>query len=467
MPEDASATAPPTPFGPVPTAPQLRWHALETTAFVHFTTNTFTGCEWGYGDEEPEIFEPTEFDADETVRELAAADMKGIILTAKHHDGFCLWPTATTEHSVKNSPWRAGGGDVVAEFAAACKRHDVQFGIYLSPWDRNNPDYGRPEYLEIYRTQLRELLTGYGPLFEVWCDGANGGDGHYGGANEQRHVDVTTYYGWPTNWELVRSLQPEAVIFSDVGPDVRWVGNEDGIAGETCWATYCPVGLEGREPAPGAIDIAVAPVGQRGADRWMPAECDVSIRPGWFWHEHESPMGPEKLMDVYFSSVGRGAVLLLGLPPGPDGRLDPRDVDVLRTFTAQRRALFETDLAADAMISASDCRGPGFAPGHLVDGDPKTYWATADDVHEPHLAIEFGRPTVVSVVRLREAVHLGQRVDRVALDAWADGAWTETAAATSIGMSRLIRLTTPIETTALRLRITAAAGPALSELAVY
>ncbi|HEV2445213.1 MAG TPA: alpha-L-fucosidase, partial [Candidatus Sulfopaludibacter sp.] len=214
----AAKTGPPSPYGAIPTGRQLRWHEMETTAFLHFTVNTFTNKEWGYGDEDPNIFNPTAFDPDAIVSALAAAGMRGAILTCKHHDGFCLWPTKTTEHSVKASSWRSGKGDVVRDLSEAAHRAGLAFGVYLSPWDRNNAAYGRPEYIEIYRRQLRELLTGYGPIFEVWHDGANGGDGFYGGAREKRTIDKNTYYDWPRTWELVRSLQPDAVIFSDVGP---------------------------------------------------------------------------------------------------------------------------------------------------------------------------------------------------------------------------------------------------------
>ena len=236
----AAAGAPPAapaPFGPLPSARQLAWHEMEFYGFVHFTVNTFTDREWGYGDEPEAVFNPGAFDAGQIVRTARDAGMRGLILTAKHHDGFCLWPSQFMEHSVKNSPWKNGRGDVVREMAGACRRAGLKFGIYLSPWDRNHRDYGRPEYLTYYRNQLRELLSNYGPVFTVWFDGANGGDGFYGGANEKRSIDNRTYYDWPNTWAIVRELQPQAVMFSDAGPDFRWVGNEAGLAGETCWAT--------------------------------------------------------------------------------------------------------------------------------------------------------------------------------------------------------------------------------------
>ena len=227
----------PAPYGPTPSDRQLEWHDIEFHGFLHFTVNTFTDVEWGYGDERPDIFNPTDFDADQIVETAHAAGMKGLVLTCKHHDGFCLWPSKFTDHSVTNSPWRNGRGDVVKEISEACSRRDLRFGVYLSPWDRNHAAYATPAYLTYYRDQLRELLGNYGPIYEVWFDGANGGDGYYGGAREKREIDRATYYDWEKTWQIVRDLQPTACIFSDAGPDVRWVGNERGTARETCWAT--------------------------------------------------------------------------------------------------------------------------------------------------------------------------------------------------------------------------------------
>jgi alpha-L-fucosidase len=227
---------PPALFGPLPSKRQLAWHELEYYGFVHFTVNTFTDKEWGYGNEPESVFNPTNFSAEQIVQTAKAAGMAGLILTCKHHDGFCLWPSRFTEHSVKKSPWKNGQGDVVREISRACRQAGLKFGVYLSPWDRNRADYGTSAYIEYYRNQLRELLTNYGPVFEVWFDGANGGDGFYGGARETRNVDRKAYYDWPTTFKLVRELQPAACMMSDGGPDVRWVGNERGEAGKTCWA---------------------------------------------------------------------------------------------------------------------------------------------------------------------------------------------------------------------------------------
>jgi alpha-L-fucosidase len=480
--------APPAPYGTLPSERQVRWHELETYAFLHFTTNTFTDKEWGYGDEQPSIFNPTAFDADKIVTALKAGGMRGVILTAKHHDGFCLWPTKTTKHSVASSPWKNGQGDIVKELAEAARKQGLEFGVYLSPWDRNHPQYGQREYVQVYRAQLRELLTNYGPIFEVWHDGANGGDGYYGGAREKRTIDRRTYYDWPTTWALVRKLQPNAVIFSDVGPDVRWVGNEKGIAGETSWATYQPVGEDGGAPAPGFIKTADAPVGHRNGTQWIPAECDVSIRPGWFWHaaENSKVKTAEQLVDLYYQSVGRGCSLLLNIPPDRRGLLDDVDVASLTRFGELMNATFKNNLAASAIFMPSNVRGgtttttsdgtggrvtstDGPFDAHtLIDGDRATYWATDDKYTTPWLVVDFRSSKTFSVVRLREAIRLGQRVEAFALDAYTNGEWKEFATATSIGPSRLIRLATPLTTNRIRLRITkAAVSPAIAELGVY
>jgi alpha-L-fucosidase len=348
----------------------------------------------------------------------------------------------------------------------------LKFGVYLSPWDRNSPHYGTPEYLAIYRRQLTELLTNYGEIFEVWHDGANGGDGFYGGARQQRTIDKRTYYGWPQTWEMVRSLQPGAVIFSDVGPDVRWVGNERGIAGDPCWAAYDPVGMDGGPASPGDVRDKESPAGHRHGTKWLPAECDVSIRPGWFWHERENARvkTPAQLIDLYYKSVGRGANLLLNVPPNRDGLLQKEDVASLKAFGDYRRATFGKNLAAGGNFKASNVRGNvrTYGAANLVDGRPDTYWATDDSVLTPDVAIDLGRDTTFSVVRISEAIQFGQRIDAISLERWNSGAWEPIASATSIGPRRLIRLEHPVTATRLRLRITqASASPVLSEFAPF
>jgi alpha-L-fucosidase len=467
----SAAVAPPAPYGTLPSARQLRWHELEVYSFLHFTVNTFTDREWGNGDEDPSIFNPTEFNADTIVSALKDGGMKGVILTCKHHDGFCLWPTKTTEHSVRKSPWREGKGDVVREISEAAKRHGLKFGIYVSPWDRNNPQYGRNEYVETYREQLRELLTGYGLIFEVWHDGANGGTGYYGGANEKRTIDKTSYYGWPKTWDMVRSLQPDAVIFSDVGPDIRWVGNEKGYANETCWETFDPVGTDGGPASPGNVRAKDSTTGTRHGSHWLPPECDVSIRPGWFWHpkENERVKTPQQLMDLYYLSVGHGGSFLLNVPPDRRGLLGENDVASLHEFGTRLRKSFAENLAAGAKVTASNVRGKSetYRPENLLDAGRATYWATDDAVTSAEVVLEFKEPITFNVIRLREEIRLGQRIDAFALEVWKEGAWQNFGEGTSVGPCRLVKTKEAVSSTRVRLKITeASACPALSELAV-
>jgi len=361
---------------------------------------------------------------------------------------------------------------VVRDIADAARRHNLKFGIYVSPWDRNCAQYGTTEYVRIYRWQLTELLTEYGPVFEVWHDGANGGDGFYGGARERRTIDKNTYYDWPRTWDLVRALQPDAVIFSDVGPDIRWVGNERGIAGDPCWATYDPVGAHGGPASPGNVRERESAAGHRHGRKWLPAECDVSIRPGWFWHENENSKvkTPAQLADLYYQSVGRGANLLLNVPPNRDGLLQREDLASLKGFGEFRRATFGRNLAARARASASNMRGNSrmYGPMNLFDGRNDTYWATDDSVLAAEVTVDLGRATTFNVIRIREAIRFGQRIDAIAVDRWNSGQWEPLASATGIGCRRLIRLDCPTTAARLRLRVTqASASPVLTEFALF
>jgi alpha-L-fucosidase len=468
----AKGTPPPAPWGAIPTQRQIAWHELGFTGFLHFTVNTFTNKEWGYGDESEDVFNPEKFDADQIVDALANSGMRGVILTAKHHDGFCLWPTKTTDHSVFHSKWRGGKVDVVKEISQAAAKRKLKFGVYLSPWDRNNAAYGTPEYIKVYRQQLSELLTGYGPIFEVWHDGANGGDGFYGGAREKRSIDRNTYYDWPKTWEMIRAMQPDACIFSDVGPDIRWVGNERGIAGDPCWAAFDPVGENGGLASPGNVNTHDSQSGNRNGKQWIPAECDVSIRPGWFWHEAENSRvkTPKQLINLYYQSAGRGATFLLNVPPDSQGLISPEDTASLKAFGDYLRGTFEQNLAAKAKADASHVRGNDkqYAAANLVDGHPDTYWATDDRITSADVMIDLGRGAKFQVIRLREAIQFGQRIDAVEIERWQPEGWQPLAKATSIGPRRLIRLDAPVVAQRLRLRVTqASASPALSEFALF
>ena len=449
-----TAAEPPKPYGPVPSPRQLAWHQLERYAFIHFTVNTFTDREWGEGDEPESVFNPTDFDAEQIVSTIKDAGLRGVVLTCKHHDGFCLWPSKYTEHSVKNSPWRQGKGDVVKEISDACRRHGLKFGVYLSPWDRNHKDYARPEYIAYYRDQLRELLTNYGPIFEVWFDGANGGSGYYGGARERRNIDNRTYYDWKNTWQIVRELQPMACMFSDGGPDARWIGNESGVAGETCWATVTRAGT-----LPGRADGRILNSGLRDGADWLPGEADVSIRPGWFYHAGEDGRvrSPQNLLKIYYESVGRGANLILNLPPDRRGKLHENDVKSLHEWGRILDATFAKDLARGAKATASNTRGNDekFAAASVCDGKPDSYWATDDAETTPELVLDLGRPATFNVARVREFIPLGQRIDAIAVETWDGSDWKPFAAATSVGSQRLLQ-GKKVTTSRVRLRVTKA-----------
>lgn len=440
---------------------------MEFYGFIHFTVNTFTDKEWGYGDEHPNVFAPSDFSAEQIVQSAANGGMKGLILTCKHHDGFCLWPSAYTRHSVKSSRWKNGRGDIVREISDACREQKIKFGVYLSPWDRNHPDYGKSAYVAYYRNQLRELLSNYGPVFEVWFDGANGGDGFYGGRRERRNIDRHSYYGWQETWEMVRRLQPQACMFSDAGPDIRWVGNEKGIAGEPCWHTMS--GLE--RMAPGVADQKILLTGVFPGTHWLPAECDVSIRPGWFYHAAEDGKvrTPENLLDLYFKSIGRGAALLLNLPPDRRGRIHERDCESLAHFSRMRDKLFAGDRAAGAKVSASSARAddPAYGPANVIDGNPETYWCPEEGCGSPALTVTFRKPERVGTVEIVEYIALGQRIESFVIEARQEGLWRKFASGTSIGARRLVEAPA-ITADAIRLSITQSrAVPLISKIGVY
>nr|WP_321413584.1 alpha-L-fucosidase [uncultured Allomuricauda sp.] len=469
---DQKAPPPPEAYGIVPSDNQIEWHQTEFYAFIHFTINTFTDKEWGFGDESPELFNPSGFDAEQIVLTCKNAGMKGIVLTAKHHDGFCLWPTKTTDHNISKSPFKDGKGDLVREIVDACRKHGLKVGMYLSPWDRNNAAYGTPEYIDIFRAQLTELLTNYGEIFEVWFDGANGGTGYYGGANEKREIDRQTYYDWENTWALVRELQPNAVIFSDVGPDVRWVGTEKGFSGDPCWHRFTPEPLEeGQTPAPGLIKYWESLNGTREGKHWMPAETNTSIRPGWFYHEAENDKvkTPEQLVDIHYNSIGHGTNFILNLPPDKVGVIPDEDVASLTGFRAILDKTFSVNLAEGAIAKASNVRGDGatYAADKVLDNNNLTYWATDDDTHTANITLEFPEEVSFNVVNIQEYIPLGQRIWGWALDKWENNQWTEFAKAESIGNRRLWRGS--IQTTnKLRLRITdAPASPLISTLSVH
>ena len=454
----------PAPFGPLPSANQMRWQQMEYYAFVHFSLNTYTDQSWGYGNEDIQLFNPTALDCRQWARICKQAGMKGIILVAKHHCGFCLWPSKYTEYSVKNAPWKNGKGDVVREMADACKEYGLKLGIYLSPWDRNRADYGKPEYITYFRNQLTELLTNYGPIFEIWFDGANGGSGYYGGANETRTIDRKTYYDWANTYKLVRKLQPGIVIWNDGGQraDLRWVGTEGGSVGETNWSLL---------NATGDVPYEMLHYGLEDGDAWVPAEVNTSIRPEWFYHpsEDKKVKTMPQLMDTYYNSIGHNGSLLLNFPIMPNGLIHPTDEKNVLAFGKAVKAAFSVNLAKAKPAAASNVRSKSkdFSAGNTTDGNNDTYWATDDSIKAASLTIDLSSPTRLNRFLVQEYIQLGQRVKAFNVEALVHGQWQELAKGTTIGYKRIISFAT-VKATKVRLNITdAKACLAISNVGVY
>ncbi|HVZ96347.1 MAG TPA: alpha-L-fucosidase [Chitinophagaceae bacterium] len=417
---------------PHPEPRQLQWQQMETNAFLHFTVNTFTNKEWGEGTESESVFNPTRFDARQWIKALKEAGFKTAILTCKHHDGFCLWPSKYTDHSVKNSPWKNGKGDIVKEVSDACREYGLKFGIYLSPWDRHEKTYGTDAYNTYYKNQLRELLTHYGNISEVWFDGAKGANA------KDMQYDFKGY------WKLVRELQPGAVIFSDAGPDIRWVGNESGAAGDTCWSTLDTTGL-----APGHADPKYLNTGDPNGREWVPAETDVSVRPGWFWHESENDKvkTPQEIVNLYYQSVGRNSLLLLNIPPDKDGLLYPADVANIIEFRKILNETFAHNLALHHTASS------------LTDKNLHTFISVENN--KP-LVIDFAKPVTFDRALLQENIANGERIKNGLLEYWDGSSWKKIDGFVTVGYKRLFRFK-PVTTS--RVRVTILASKATVQLA--
>ena len=415
--------APPAPVQPVPSPSQSAWQRLEYYAFIHFGMNTFTDHEWGEGRAHPDTFNPTSLDCRQWARVVRDAGMKAIIITAKHHDGFCLWPSSTTAYSVKNSKWREGRGDVLRDLSEACREYGLKFGVYISPWDRNHPLYGTPAYNRVYKDQWREVLTSYGDVFEAWLDGAN----------DQKKRMVYDFNGF---FQTIRKHQPNAVIFSDAGPDIRWVGNEKGFAGETNWSTR-----DNEGSFPGFADEKALNTGDENGGSWIPAECDVSIRPGWFYHstDDDKVKTVSQLMDIYYGSVGRNGNLLLNIGVDRRGLVNERDVTRLMEFQTARGEALTTNLAK-GRVTASNDRGSdeGFVANRAFDGRSDTYWATDDGVTKASLEIDFGREIVFNRFLVQENIALGQRVKRFSIRIWKNEGYETISQQTTIGYKRIL-----------------------------
>lgn len=450
-------TLAPLPVAPIPSARQLAWHDLRYYAFVHFGPNTFTDKEWGHGDEPEDAFHPTALDCRQWARVAKEAGMEGIVLTVKHHDGFCLWPSAFSTHTVKESAWKGGKGDVLRELSTACKEYGLRLGVYMSPWDRNNPTYGTPAYNDVFKNQLREVLTQYGDIFEVWFDGACGE-----GPNGKRQV-----YDFHGFWDLVRQLQPEAVMFSDAGPDIRWVGNESGFAGATNWCSINSFGW-----VPGQPDVnEQLQSGHEGGHNWIPAEVDVSIRPGWFYHknEDEKVKSVEKLVEIYFSSVGNNANLLLNLPVDTRGLVHENDVQALMGLKKHLDDWYSVNVLKNAPSKASNVRGKSkvFAADKAVDGDKNTYWATDDGVTAASLELTVRSKQPLHAILLQEYIPLGQRVKKFSVEAWDGKTWVPLGRGSTIGNRRILRFP-PMSASKIRLNIEdSRACPLISNIEAY
>jgi alpha-L-fucosidase len=443
---------PPGPILPVPTPEQIQWQKMETYAFIHFGLNTFNNLEWGFGDTPASTFNPTDLDCNQWVSILKAGGMKGVILTAKHHDGFCLWPTKTTEYSVKNSPWRNGKGDMVKELSDACKRQGLKFGIYLSPWDRHSALYGKEEYVKIYHEQIKELISNYGPLFEYWFDGANGGDGWYGGANETRSIDPKTYYQFNKAVEMIKAKHPTVIIFGGTNPESRWIGNESGIAGETNWS-----------PLTFGVGLSSFRNGMKDGKQWLPSEGDVSIRPGWFYHPSEDKQvrSVGNLINLYYQTVGRNSNFLLNFPVALNGKIYPVDsTRILEWHKAMKNEL-KVNVLKGAKVTASNTRGKLYSAANVTDGNWDSYWATSDGVNQGVLTINLNKPTAINRLMLQEYITLGQRVASFNVEIKSNGKWSGIVTKdtiSTVGYKRILRFST-VKASSLRINFTDAKGP--------
>ena len=448
----------PAPFGVLPTEAQVEWQKKEYTMFVHFGPNTFTGAEWGSGMEKAEIFNPTALDCRQWASVARAAGMKGIILTAKHHDGFCLWPNPVSSHTVAQSPWKEGKGDVLKELSEACREYGLDFGIYISPWDRNDPHYGTDEYNNVFVQTLEHALGSYGPVFEQWFDRACGE-----GPNGKQQV-----YDWPLFNSAVHRMQPDALIFSDYGPGCRWVGNESGSAGRTCWSTI-NVNEDFTGPELSRRDLNE---GIKGGNTWAAAETDVSIRPGWFWRESENTKvkSLQHLLKIYYESVGRNSLLLLNVPADTRGLIHEADSLRLMELRTALDSIFAKDLSDGARVTSDNVRGGirRFRAQNLLDKDYDKYWTTDDDVTNASFVVTLPEARTFNRVQLQEYIPLGQRVSAFSIHALAeDGSWQPIAHETTIGYKRIVHVPATT-TTAVRVIIDSAeACPVINGFALY
>lgn len=423
---------------PIPTKQQIDWHKLETYAFVHFGLNTYNDLEWGFGNTPSSTFNPTNLDCDQWVATLKQCGMKGVILTAKHHDGFCLWQTKTTDYSIANSPYKNGKGDMVKELSDACKKHGLKFGLYLSPWDRNHAQYGYEDYVEVYHNQIDELTGNYGELFEFWFDGANGGNGYYGGTNESRSINAKEYYDYERARDTILRRHPDAMIFGGTCQTIRWVGNEQGWAGDTDW---CMINPESDN------NTKHLNYGSENGTHWIPAEVDVSIRPGWFYHQREDHQVKSiaQLTGIYYRSVGHNANLLLNFPIDLNGKIPAQDSIRIMEWHDVITNDLKDNLLKDAKVNVDNERGRKFKAENVIDGDWETYWATEDDYNFGTISFTFDKPVKMNRVVLQEYIPLGQRVKDFYMEGELNGEWFKINAfdtLSTIGYKRIVRFNT-------------------------
>ncbi|HTD92397.1 MAG TPA: alpha-L-fucosidase [Chitinophagaceae bacterium] len=439
---------------PVPTKQQLAWHSMEFYWFIHFGPNTFTDKEWGQGDEPADAFDPSQLDCRQWARIAKQSGAKGIIITAKHHDGFCLWPSKYSKHTVRESKWKEGKGDVLKELKEACKEYGLKFGVYLSPWDRNHPQYGTPAYNDVYVNVLKELISSYGPFYEFWWDGANG----EGPSGKKQEYDFRRFE------QTMRKNAPGTLVFSDIGPDIRWVGNENGIAGETNWNNLDTAGFTRGAGAPPTDTLNK---GNINGKNWIPAECDVSIRPGWFYHpeEDEKVKTPEQLFELYLKSVGRGANFLLNVPPDRRGLISEKDSASLIHFNRLREESFGNNLAKDSKAELH-MSGGIFRRTNFTDGSEETF-EKISDIENERLWVKFDPVKKINCIVLQEAIKFGQRVKSATVVLLNGSTTVKEFNITTIGRKRI--LTFPAqEISAIRIIINDAKDPPLiSEIAAY
>lgn len=381
---------------PIPSKKQVDWQALEYYGFIHFNMNTFTNLEWGEGQENPLSFNPTNLDCNQWARIAQSAGMKGLILTVKHHDGFALYPSKYTKHTVAKSNWKNGKGDVVKDLSQACKKYGIKFGIYLSPWDRNHPDYGTDKYNLVYAAMQKELLTNYGPIFEFWYDGANGE-----GPNGKKQI-----YNWPLFNNTVLKYQPNAIQFSDSGPDIRWVGNERGFAYDQTWSP-----INRNEIYPGFPQFDLYRNGQQNGTHWVSPEVDVSIRPGWYYHADQDTKvkSPDSLLKIFVASVGRNANLLLNIPVDRRGLIHPNDSTSMMGFKQLRDKGLINLLTKNDQISTSSNYSEN-SNSRLIDKSIKSFWAANNTDQTPKINIKFQESKLMNAVLIQEPIFMGQRI---------------------------------------------------------